>query len=344
MTCTKEDRERNAALRRALMRVKPDYFSWSVEKQEKYGVNIPKTEDFYLRRSMIKDLFGIEVATEEDWEEVVQDFGDMEYFKFNSAILPLRGIGDNNFFLNEYLADKTLLDFGTLHDYCYDNYLFQEEAKQRDMPDYEPQPYRGSLYHRWARLTINGRFYYANICSLADHLFSYLDDLGQDTIEVLLPYEYVEGENHGKREGNGLLWDLKPDANGLEGQLEELRFRHYQYIEERYKVLVDRMDKEAARKVYITKKEDPFDPQVEFLFSDQTALQAVHFRHFMKDCEAIAGNLEDLHHLQDQEGQALTRYLEHQYKDIMENFDPKVVRLRKKYKVIMADGALDRLR
>jgi hypothetical protein len=46
----------------------------------------------------------------------------------------------------------------------------------------------------------------------------------------------------------------------------------------------------------------------------------------------------------EEEKQLLTKYLDKQYKDIMKNFDPKIVRFRKKYKVIIhRDSGLDEL-
>jgi hypothetical protein len=46
----------------------------------------------------------------------------------------------------------------------------------------------------------------------------------------------------------------------------------------------------------------------------------------------------------EEEKQLLTKFLDKQYRDIMENLDPKIVRFRKKYKVIFhRDSGLDEL-
>jgi len=46
----------------------------------------------------------------------------------------------------------------------------------------------------------------------------------------------------------------------------------------------------------------------------------------------------------EKEKKLLTKYIDKQYKDIMENFDPKIVRFRKKHKVIFhRDSGLDEL-
>jgi hypothetical protein len=46
----------------------------------------------------------------------------------------------------------------------------------------------------------------------------------------------------------------------------------------------------------------------------------------------------------DAEKKSLTKYLNQQYQDIMDNFNPKIVKFRKKYKVIChRDSGLDEL-
>ena len=50
-------------------------------------------------------------------------------------------------------------------------------------------------------------------------------------------------------------------------------------------------------------------------------------------------NAEALKTLIEQEYQEAAAFLEHAHQDIMVNFDPKVVKLRKKMKVIIADAA-----
>ena len=77
-----------------------------------------------------------------------------------------------------------------------------------------------------------------------------------------------------------------------------------------------------------------------FVFSDKTALQAVRFRHFMRDCQAIAADTRELNILAKRERQAMLSYLEQSYQDILENFDPTLVKFRKKRKILLADSAL----
>ena len=115
------------ALRQALMRVNPEYFAWPLEAQERYRVRMPERDAFRLRQALVKVLFGIQAKTEEDLAEIRNRFGDKEHLVFNRALLPAAGVGEDAFFLNEYLGEgKTLLDFDTLYQYDYDDHCFQE--------------------------------------------------------------------------------------------------------------------------------------------------------------------------------------------------------------------------
>jgi hypothetical protein len=330
---------RDAALKRAVMRVNPEYFSWAIEAQERYRVAMPDVDMFRIRQALLKTLFRISVKTEEEINKVFDTFNDEQYLLFNSTLLPLTGIGDDYFFLNEHLGDKTILDFETLYDYDYDDHCFQEEERKNDVNGYEKHPYRGTPYQHWARLFIDSQFFYATLSCMAGHLLSILDESGSDKILELIPHEYVDGPDHGKREGKGFLYDKRIDAAGLEAHLEELQDRFHRYMRERYEELADDFDRKAHRRVYLLDRSKGHDPQMDFVFSDKTALQAVRFRHFMKDCREIMGDAQELEMLIEQERQSVLTYLETMHQDILRNLDPRVRRFRRKRKIILADGA-----
>lgn len=177
----------------------------------------------------------------------------------------------------------------------------------------------------------------------AVHISSLIEETGSDRIDELIPHKYLRGEDHGKRDGGGSLFDLRVDAGGMEPQLEELQHRFHLYQTGRYEALLDRFDQEAAGSVYLIDKSKKHDPHVDFVFSDKTALQNVRFRHFMADCRAIAGNVSELDPVSEEEKSATLSFLDEAHLDILKNFDPKIVKLRKKRKIIVADGAFDSL-
>ena len=334
--------ERTAILRRAIIRVKPEYFSWPLDAQEHYRVSIPDEDDFRIRRAVLQGLFGSRVKTKQMMRAALDAFTEAQYLLYNSTLLPLMGIGADHFFLNEgFAAGTSLLDFETLYDYDLADYQFQEKARAEDFPDYiGGKPYRGSLYYTWARLEIDGAFHYASLSMAAGYLFSLIEETGRETIDALIPHTYVKGKHHGKREGKGTIYDQRVDAGGMEPQLEELQDRFYRYTTERYEALLDDFDARASRRVYQCPKNWGNDPHMDFIFTDKTALQHVRFRHFMDDCRAIAGDGRALEPLIEQERQAVVHSLEEAYQDIRDNFDPTLVKFRKRRKIIMSDGAL----
>ena len=332
--------EREAVLRRALIRVKPEYFSWPVEAQERYRLDMPEEDDFRLRQTLLKSLFQIQINTQEQLDDAFDSFTDAQYQQFNSTLLPIQGIGEDSFFLNEHLGDDSLLDFPTLYDYDYADHCFQQQARQEEDPSYVTQPYRGNLFHCWARLFIDGSFSYATLSSVASYLYSEIEECGFDTMQELIPHTYVDGKDHGKREGAGIRYDMRVSANGMERQLEELERRYWQWLSERYTQLLEEFDTSALKRVYVCDRSQPDDPLLHFVFTDKTALQAVRLQHFVQDCRSMAGEPHELEIWIERERRAAQHYLEQTYQDIVDHFDPKVVRFRKKRKIILSDQAV----
>ncbi len=165
-----------------------------------------------------------------------------------------------------------------------------------------------------------------------------IDEAATDKIEALIPHQYIEGENHGKRDGGGILWDMRVDADGQEAQLDELKDRYYGYLSEREKILAADFDRAEETRVYFLKEDWDDDPHMSFVFSDKSALRDVRFRHFMSDCRDIVGDRNDLVRVIAQERQSVCDFLEQSLLDIRENFDPNVIKFRKKRKLILAES------
>jgi hypothetical protein len=317
---------RQAALRRSIIRVIPDYYAWPPAEQERYRLNIGKDREFSIRQALLKTLFDIEVGNEEEMDEVLGDFDDEQYLLLNSTLLPFQGIGENDFFLNEYFPEgRTLLDFGTVGDYAEDDHGFQEKTRKENNPAYEIRSYRGDLLCCWARLNIDDQFHYATLCSLAAYLQDISDEKGSERIEALIPHRYVKGKDHGKRGSGGTRYHVRVDADGMEPQLEELQHRFCQYQRERYESLLDRFDGEAKGRVYVRHHpQQGVESHVDFIFSDKEALAAVRFRYFYKDCHRIAGDLAELEALIGREQALTVDFLDREHRDILDNFDPTV--------------------
>ena len=264
--------------------------------------------------------------------------------RYNSTILRITGIGDDYFYLNGGLCKgKTLLDYDTLYDYDEADHRYQEYARERDFPGYKAQPYYGSLYQLWARLLIDGAFNYASLSMASGYIYSQLESAGFDQIDKLIPYRYVLGPNHGKREGKGTRWDRRISANGKEAHLDELKERFYRYTEERRQVLARQFDSQVEGRVYLITQNQSGDPHTHFIFTDKTVLQAVRFRHFVRDCRIHLSENQALDTLIDQEYPALNAFLEKNCQDILDNFDSTVVKFKKKRTIVLSDDALNDL-
>ena len=335
------DEEINPIIRRTFMRINPDYFTWPIEAQERYRVSPPKKDHFQIEQALIKGLFDVEAKTEKALDEAIDRFSDKQYLAFNAARLPITGIGDDLFFLNECFAEgKTLLDFPTLYDYDYDDFRFQEQARKKDNPDYVLKPYRGSLFSTWARMLIDGKFHYASLSMAAGHIYGELEAFGFDKVEALIPHRFVPGKDHGKREESGTLFSQRIYANGLEAQLEELNDRFFAYTSRRLEELQNEFDVQARKVVYMKSKQLKDDPRMDFVFSDNTVLSSIRFRHFVSDCRTQLADFAELEAIIAQERQAMVEYMETACKDILANFDPKLIPFKKKRKIIVADSAL----
>lgn len=88
----------SAILRQAVIRVKPDYFALSESERTQYRLNLNTEDDFRIRQAIIKELFGIAVATVEEPDAVLDTFDDSQYLLWNSTLLSLHGIGEDDFF------------------------------------------------------------------------------------------------------------------------------------------------------------------------------------------------------------------------------------------------------
>ena len=97
--------------------------------------------------------------------------------------------------------------------------------------------------------------------------------------------------------------------------------------------------------VFIVNQSEKDDPHYLFLFTDKEVLKSIYFKSFMSCCHKFEQkDHSDLLKKLEKEKQDVIEYLDFHYKDIMDNFDPKIVRLGKKYKVMIhKDSGLEAL-
>lgn len=323
-------------LKRAIMKYVPEYFSWNIEKQEEYRVNIPKEISFKIRSFFIAKLFGITVINEDEMAKAEDHFSEAQWSTINGAMLPLQGVGEDYFFLNEsFSKGKSILSYATLYDYDFADYQFQEKCRIRDCKGYMGKPYYGTLHWNWARLQIDGKFSYALLSMVASYIQSEIDEFGNDYIQELIPYEFKPGKDHGRRSGEGYFcYDMEADAGGLESQLDELNRRLWSHLQE----ILDRLQLEFAEKnrqqIFILNTSRDDAPEHHFIFTDSAILPYINLKTFLIDCrKAEQKDHSILTQKVQQEKELIRHYLDEQYTNIMANFNTKIVQLRKKKKI-----------
>jgi hypothetical protein len=295
-----------------------------------------------IRRVLLDSLLSIQ-CSDEKVDDTWDDLPWSTVTIFNWASLLTSGIGEDYLYLNESMAaEKSLLDFATLHDYDYDNHWFQEAVRYRDCPNYEGADYYAYRHPAWVRLLINEQFYYATFLSLATHLIDEIEEAGSDIIKQLIPHQYIDGNDNGKPAKGGFLWDIKLDADGQEGQLDELKCRWHAYLQGRW-IALSKINAEHPPSVYIQDKDWDNDPHRFFIFNNEAALKLIRWRHFLSDCKPLMGNYSVVTHQLEQEIDSAKIFLTENHQDIQANFDPNVIKLRKKRTIIMTAGALDDL-
>ena len=61
----------NATLRQAIIRVKPDYFALPETERENYRLQLNTEDEFRIRQTILKELFGIAVNTTEELDSIL---------------------------------------------------------------------------------------------------------------------------------------------------------------------------------------------------------------------------------------------------------------------------------
>ena len=327
---------------KAIMKHIPDYFTWDADRQEQYRACLPGEIDFKIRQFLIKAYFDIAVTDPDHLEDIWEDLTDDQYLKINSALLHLQGIGEDLFFFNEcFDTHQTLFSFETLYDYDLNDHQYQEGLLKKEDHDYQPKSYKGKLYHVWARLMIDGVFSYTTLTMAAGYIFAKLEEYGLSHIDELIPHEHVPGPKHGEFQNDGYLWDMELDAGGLEAQLNELQNRFHEYQKKVFVRLPDEFDAQSSRQVLILDESTDLETAHHFVFTDKEVLKNIHLKTFMRDCRIVEqkDHSEFLQKLEE-EKLSLKKFLDSQHEDIMENFNPNILKFKKKRKLVFPDKSL----
>ena len=262
----------------------------------------------------------------------------------NTILLPFQGIGPNDFMLNEFNWDEDILKFKDLYEYNIEAHEFQETSNVRDFSEYISKP----LFNRfndWARASINDKFYYMNVLSYQIWLYYASEDASFNWFEDNIPYDYVDGKDHGKEVEGGLLWDMVLDADGNEGYHEHMSEFSRKWINARYDE--DLANDQFGNNVFvIDKTDDILDPSLDYIFGSVDVLRELTFLNFINDCEKVRGNPTELLEFEVERKNDFSEAMDSEFAKIQSkpssDFESRAQKKRKR-DLIIAPGALDEL-
>ena len=331
-------------LRRALIAVRPEYFGWPNDERLRYRVQLPNEDREAIIAALLKSHGHRRPAATAKLEARGRVPLELQN-EVNEWLQPLVGIGEDTFKLNECFPEgRSILDFPTLLSYDQDDHCFQEDARERDDSKHVRRPYAGALHSTWARCLIDGRLCYLTLSMAAWHLYASMQEAAADEIQRLLPHSYVAGPDDGKVERGLIRWDSRLQAGGQEALLEELRRRVWAFEARRCdELLVEFKDRRMGATFLV---DDPYAERAKdetnllVVFSDPEALAQVRFTSFLRDTKALERPREELKAFEDREAQTILRYANEQHDELLQTFDPQVLPLRRRRKVMMHPEAL----
>jgi hypothetical protein len=323
----------------------PEFFARSTDEQLKYRVKPPDADREAIVAALLREHGERRPAALAKLESHGRVALALQH-RINEWLQPLVGIGADAFTLNESLGERhSLLDFETLLDYDRDDHAFQQDANLREFSGYIPEPYAGALHGTWARALVDEHLCYLTLSMASWHLFEAIEDAANTEIDARVPHRHVRGPEDGKRDERGMIrWDMRVDAGGQEALLDELQRRVWDEQHRRRRALADEFGAQRLGACYLDDApwdgSPPDEQNMLIVFTDPNALGLVRFTSFMRDCRRIERPLTELAALRMRETERIRTFVAEQHADLVKNFDPKVVRLRKRLKMMMHPDAL----
>jgi hypothetical protein len=283
--------EKNASL---ILREAVEEIAPGVIDAEVVSEHLTERQDKRIRLHVGRKVFGRKFRGNADLDRYI-DKGDYaeksaKQYRLSQELLPVDGIGDDSFFLNEYYADEgpRLSGFETMR--AWDEYTHdrQEEfaAEEGQRPN-GAEPYDGRLLWDWGRWLDGGRLVYGNLSVAIWHLTAALGDYAGDMAGERYKTEWIEGPEHMKKTSGGYRWDMieTPPLNGA------LRFAADHAARVVIKFWAEGPYKEQIRAsgtwVSRIRKEEDGEICEDVVFSGVEAMDRARFRHWLADLAAL---------------------------------------------------------
>jgi hypothetical protein len=333
------------------------FFSLSKTKQENFRIN---NMDDLLEKSEIyfcENVLNLKQNTKEDVFDNLYTLNEKDQLRYNVFSNLIKGIGENKFELNEYLPEEdTILSYNTLYDYDFKNHVTQEEYRKQDSKDHVIKEYSIGIYAGWARGIVSvpqsledPKFHYCILNSLSSEIYFELKDIGHEHIEKLIPHKTES--SIGNQNSKGLSpMTIKDNlkTKGKEKELKELKTRFYKLLVKFYEQMKIEIAQKKFNCVWVSDRsneyKEKYDPSLSYVFSDAEVLKRIRLKHWQEDIETcFTDNFDIIDDLKIYYKNEFIKQLDLQYQDILDNFDPTVLKFEKKRKIFLSNQVIDKL-
>lgn len=306
--------------RKVMMKMEPLSMSFSEEGKAELRDKLRKEKGDEVS-DKVEDILG----PQSDY-----DIDNAIYYR-NSIVQRVIGCGESYFDFNELGCGCDLTSELTLLDYYN---AFEDEQLEFSSEGGYARVVRRDLLERaayWARGIRSEQMFYYNIYSIYQEMYYYFDDLLNLELDKLIPHTYVEGPEHGKSTGMGSIFNMEVKANGKEEILKELRVWIATDLAQEYATLVAEEESNKEPTVYWGREEDhdaTNNPHLKFVFNNREAMSSVKIGSFNKDVDKTLTRYADVQksYKHAHNVNAITA-LRQKYEELLQTFDPKVVRL-----------------
>jgi hypothetical protein len=185
-------------------------------------------------------------------------------------------------------------------------------------------------------LRLNGRQVKALLSTAAGYIYSRICDVSSNLLKASIPYRYVRGKRHGRIEGKFRRWDMSIDAGGLEGVVDELQRRIWNYEQERFDILKRRWNSVSRSCVFVLEDPDSYQGRVHVVFSGRNALGLVRLHTVLRNCRSIEQSSRLLEEAIDEEKALLTRFIDRQRREVLRTYGSNVTRIPERYRIMRA--------
>lgn len=215
--------------------------------------------------------------------------------------------------LNEPFHDnENLSHFRTVGDWDRDAHDFEQDMDAGGL-DYTPEPYQGTLYGKWGRCVVDGRFAYTTLSMVHWYVANAVADYGDVLIDSLVPHfsKAKEGQ-HTAGDTNGGIEEKAAGPKDLHTSLRNAMFEHIRVTERR---LADEGCANPNPQVWLLRDTKMHSPSrgencdvvfhCDAVFLNPEALDRTRWTSFLSDIATMAGDEADLAAVIAQEKQTL---------------------------------------